>query len=398
METATRAIQTIEARVETGLQSGIDKAIDILKKYNIMPKPEENQIADILEKIREVDEPKVLALANILQYGGAFSELVTNKIQDERSAHRYEKILKIFDSIVEDADKLIAQYDDKRLTFMEKAKKRWMRFRRGTFHDRFEKFKSTYMDVQRDVKPQVLAEEEVIAAYHDYRIEHKKGAILSAQLVKSEEVRVSEKRKAFADIKVDEAADLEARARTDVELAQAKRNLEIEEQNQNRINKINLMMTAGGTVADNVYARITEINKRKTDLYETAIIDFCTQREIIAGLDFALMALSGLSEATKVHKEYREGMDRALRVLGKVDGQLSQEATVEANRSFYSPETMKELWSSFVTNYRNTRRLMKETQEQAKKDVLEIVKARDDAVTEIRNILLEEQQYAKATA
>ncbi|MCX6710984.1 MAG: cell surface protein, partial [Candidatus Woesearchaeota archaeon] len=134
--------------METGLQKYLGNAVEVLNQLKIVPKKDEAYgLASLLEEVKDVDEPKVLAIARVVQYMGTFNELVRDNVEAINFSDRYGDITRMFDSIRDDSKGLVEQLEDGRIDGKEKLRNFFMRITRGTPHNRFMKIRDMYLDV-----------------------------------------------------------------------------------------------------------------------------------------------------------------------------------------------------------------------------------------------------------
>ena len=99
--------------METKMQVYLDKALKVLENFEIVQKEgEESKLAELLQDVVAVDEPKVLAVAKTLRHMSAFNALVRENVSGMKFSDRYNQITKLFDSIRNDYQNLIKQIDD----------------------------------------------------------------------------------------------------------------------------------------------------------------------------------------------------------------------------------------------------------------------------------------------
>ena len=127
------------------IQKYLDRSVEVLERFGFLDRAqEESQLANLLEDIVSVDEPRVVSIAKTVRHIGDFSELVREKVQDTNVSDRYADITYLFDSVREDSKRVIVQLKDGKIDLKERISNLWMRLRRGTTHDIFEKIKNTY--------------------------------------------------------------------------------------------------------------------------------------------------------------------------------------------------------------------------------------------------------------
>jgi hypothetical protein len=125
--TMTKATRQIEESVaSTGMQKYLDKALGTLKKLGIGTRDDVPQeMIKMLEELKDLDEAKVLAIANTIKHMSTFNALVRDNVENITVGNRYLDISQMFDSIREDSKTLIHQLDDGKISTTEKMQN-WM--------------------------------------------------------------------------------------------------------------------------------------------------------------------------------------------------------------------------------------------------------------------------------
>ena len=123
----------------------LNRAIDGLRDLGLVPEStEEAPIVALLDRISDLDETKVVAIARTLNQASLFNEVVREQISGMSLANRYEDITGSFNSIRDDARTMVDQLEDGKIDTFEKIANVWMKVTRGDIQSRFEKIKSTY--------------------------------------------------------------------------------------------------------------------------------------------------------------------------------------------------------------------------------------------------------------
>ncbi|MFH1072180.1 MAG: cell surface protein, partial [Nanoarchaeota archaeon] len=174
--------------METSLQLYLDKAFGGLAKHNItlQQHEEDSKLAELLEEVVQVDEPKVLAVAKVISNMGAFNALVRDNVQMMHVSDRYQHITESFDSIREDSKVLLEQIADGRIDKSERLRNFAMRITRGTPHQRFNKIKDIYNDVTDDGATQLDCENVIMNSYMDFRFALKDAEGLALQVLQTQ--------------------------------------------------------------------------------------------------------------------------------------------------------------------------------------------------------------------
>ncbi|MBZ0151414.1 MAG: cell surface protein, partial [Planctomycetes bacterium] len=178
------APQSMPTKSTSSVQKYLDQALTVLQKYGVLPKQDAPpELTRLLEEVRHVDEPKVMTIARTVQYMQSFNAMVRDNVEDIRVGNRFLDISQQFDSIRDDSKTLIAQLDDGKISFTEKMSNLWMKLRRGTPSDRFQKIAEIYRAVTGDTQQQLQKEAAIMEGYIDFRFALKEAEIVARELL-----------------------------------------------------------------------------------------------------------------------------------------------------------------------------------------------------------------------
>src|SRR5262245_7380697 len=163
----------------------LDKASGALRDLGLMPeKIEPAPINALLEKISDLDQDKIALIARTLGQTEVFNEVVREQTSKMEIGQRYQGITNGFNSIRDDAKRLVDQVADGKLDMMERGTNMWMKIARGDIADRFEKIRKTYLSVTKETKNQNERESKILDAYRDYRGARKHAAVITPDAIK----------------------------------------------------------------------------------------------------------------------------------------------------------------------------------------------------------------------
>ena len=122
----------------------LDKALNSLPApLGLMPtKPSESQIVAMIKKISDRDEEKAAAIARTLNNTTVFNEVVREQITAMKVGERYEQIVNAFNSIRDDAYKMVNQLEDGKIDTGERLSNFWMKVYRGDIPSRLKKLRT----------------------------------------------------------------------------------------------------------------------------------------------------------------------------------------------------------------------------------------------------------------
>src|SRR5688572_14948329 len=166
----------------------LDKAMTRLRDLGLVPeKAEEAPIVALLNRVSDLDQDKVVAIARTLSQASLFNQVVREQIAGMELGERYAKITDGFNSIRDDAKAMVEQVEDGRIDTFERLANVWQKATRGDIAGRFEKVKKVYLDVVKDSKDQIEREQLILQAYLDFRGALKESEVLALHVLKTAE-------------------------------------------------------------------------------------------------------------------------------------------------------------------------------------------------------------------
>jgi hypothetical protein len=128
----------------------LDKAVGALRDLGLQPaKVEDAPINALLEKISDLDKDKIAVIARTLGQTSVFNEVVREQTAAMDIGTRYQDIAQSFNSIRDDAKKMVDQMDDGKIDLMERVSTVWMKVSRGDISDRFDLIRKKYLRLWR---------------------------------------------------------------------------------------------------------------------------------------------------------------------------------------------------------------------------------------------------------
>ena len=163
----------------------LDKAMTRLRDLGLVPeKTEEAPIVALLNRVSDLDNDKVVAIARTLSQASLFNQVVREQVASMSLGERYAKITDGFNSIRDDAKSMVEQVEDGRIDTFERLANVWQKATRGDISGRFDKIKKIYLDVVKDSKDQIEREQVILQAYLDFRGALKESEVLALQVLK----------------------------------------------------------------------------------------------------------------------------------------------------------------------------------------------------------------------
>lgn len=277
----------------------LDKALGALRELGLVPeKSGEAPIVALLNKITELDEDKIVAIARTLSQASLFNEVVREQISDMRIGERYEGITSAFDSIREDAKSMVGQLEDGKVDTMERLSNIWMKVTRGDIPTRFVKIKDTYLEVASDSKDQIEREQLILDAYQDFRGALKESEVLGLQVLKKAETLLEDRKQALKvagdAVQQHQGDDREALARLELTRDERLRELQDEEKRFQIAKDLSDNMTVSYNTTEVVMARLMQTTNAKERVYAQAVSFFGTNETVLTALSASFTGLHGL--------------------------------------------------------------------------------------------------------
>jgi hypothetical protein len=331
----------------------LEKASNSLRDMGLMPaKVEPSPINALLEKIADFDKDKVATIARTLAQGEVFNEVVREQTSKMEIGERYQQITNGFNSIRDDAKRLVDQVADGKVDMLERGTNIWMKIARGDIADRFDKVRGVYLAVTKETKNQIEREAKILDAYRDYRGALKHAEVMALEILGKAEAKLETAKKALGESsdKVAGFSGKDPAERAKLELARDEelRRTQEEEKRYQIAKDLSDNMTIGYNTSEVIMARLMQLTSTKERVYSQAVSFFSTNDSVLTALKASFTGMFGLHESTKTLDAMKEGMSKSLEDLAKI-GDKVQEAAVRAG---YGPtiraDAVKQLVDSVV--------------------------------------------------
>ena len=369
-----------------------DRAMNQLRDLGLVPEQsDEAPIVTLLNRLTQLDEAKVTAIARTLSQASLFNEVVREQVSSMKLGERYEEITDSFNSIRDDAKSMVDQVEDGKIDTFERISNVWMKVTRGDISSRFEDIKETYLEVATDSRDQIEREHLILNAYQDFRGALKESEILALDVLKTAETRWEAAKATVTEaadaVEAFEGDDLVARAK--LELARdAKVRLLQEDEDRYQIAKdLSDNLTVSYNTSEFVMARLLQTTSAKERVYKQAIMFFGTNETVLTALSASFTGLFGLHESTEALEAMKEGMSKSLEDLADIGGKV-QEAAVRAG---YGPtiraDAVKKLVDSVVNFQARSREIIEEMRVLATKNAEEIRDSVEDGKQRLARLI-----------
>lgn len=351
--TASTAGGKLESR--SSMQRYLDKAVSVLERFGILPGQDvPAELTRLLDEVRHVDEPRVLAIAKTVQYMSSFNAMVRDNVENIDIGNRYLTIAQKFDSIRDDSKKLIGQLDDGKIGFSEKVSNLWMRIRRGTPSDRFEEIAEVYRAVSKSTKDQLEKEQNIMDGYIDFRFALKESEILAREVLQTQVGILDEAKSGLgkAQSAVDAAGDTDASKRSKLELSrdEAQHAFQVEDRNYQLLKDIAENLAIGYDVGETLITKLKQTHDVKDQVFRRSVTFFTTNEHVFTILGAVYTSQHGLHEATQSHEALKEGVNKGLEDVADLGRDLERAALEAGYGSTINPASVEKLVRA-ITDY-----------------------------------------------
>ncbi|MGD8339665.1 MAG: cell surface protein [Gammaproteobacteria bacterium] len=361
----------------------LDKALTQLRDLGLLPnEQQEAPIVALLDRISDLDEDRIVAIARTLSQASLFNEVVREQISGMEIGERYEKITDAFDSIRKDAKNMVEQFEDGDISAWERLHNIWVKVTRGDIAHRFEKIKETYLEVADDSREQIERERVILTAYMDFRGALKEAEVSAFEVLEKGEAGVERAKAALEAavkaVEADDGSDPAARAQLELKRDEQLRAVQTADERFQIAKDLSDNLTVGYNTSEVVMARLMQTTNAKDRVYKQAISFFGTNETVLTALSASFTGLHGLHESTQTVDAMKEGVSDSLEDLADIGGKV-QEAALEAG---YGPtiraEAVKKLVESVVNYQTRSREIIEEMRSLATKNANDIRDAVED--------------------
>ena len=364
------------------LTNYLERSMNSLRSIGITFPSQDAPVLALLDKVSVYDANRVTNIAATLQQSTVFNAAVRDKLQGMDIGSRYADISASFDSIRDDAQKMMEWMADGKLQLSERVQLTWLNLRRGSIPDRFEDIRKNYLAVAKSANEQIELEALILDAYQDYRLAMKSAEVDACEVQKLAQVQMDAKRKALADAGAAlESPDLEATERVRLELARdvALRDLQEEDKRFQIITDIADQLKAAYNAAELVFARHNQYRSVKERLYQRAVSFFSTNETVLSGLAAGFTSSSGLAETTNTINAMTDGINASLEAQASVGGEQLDAALKAGYGANLKASSVKALADAVVEFQESSLNLIQELRKESSTASAEIQTITEDS-------------------
>ncbi len=326
----------------------LDSALDVLKKFgskgqNTAPQ----ELIALLENVKHLDEDRVLAIADVIKHMSSFNALVRENVESIQVGNRYMEITQMFDSVREDSKNLIAQLDDGRISGTEKLSNWWMKIRRGSPSDRFEKIVEIYGDVAKDTKEALVSERAIMDGYIDFRFALKEAEVLGRELLDLHAPILEQAKDGLSTAQdaLDNYKGEDEGGKSVLELArdEARQKYEEEDKTYQLLKDICENLEIGYDVGETLITKLKQTHDVKERVFRRAVTFFTTNEHVFTILGTVYTSQHGLHEVTQATEAMKAGVNKGLEDVATLGRELERAALKAGYGSTINPESVQKL-------------------------------------------------------
>ncbi len=372
----------------------LDKAVGALRDLGLAPgKAEDAPINALLEQISNLEPEKIAVIARTLGQTTVFNEVVREQTTAMDIGTRYQDIAQSFNSIRDDAKKMVDQIADGKLDVFERITNVWMKLSRGDIADRFDTIRKKYLEVTSSTKDQIKREGIILDAYRDFRGALKQAEVLALEVLKTAEAKLEAEKKALEEASqaVSSFAGTEPAERARLEMTRDERlRLTQDMDKRYQIAKdLSDNLTVSYNTSEVIMARLMQTTNAKERVYAQAISFFSTNDSVLTALKASFTGMFGLHESTQTLEVMKEGVSKSLETLAEI-GDKVQEAAVKAG---YGPtiraDAVKKLVDSVIGFQERSLTIVDEMRKLSTQNSAEIRDAVEDGKKRIAKLVAE---------
>jgi hypothetical protein len=363
----------------------LDKAMNTLHDMGLAPTEQssaDDPMIALLDRISGFDEGRVTAIARTLSQSSTFNEVVREQVRAMEIGSRYEDITEAFNSIRDDAKKMVDQLEDGKIDTFERLSNVWMKATRGDIAARFDKIKQTYLDVTASTDDQVQREQRILGAYQDFRGAMKQSEVLALEVLKKAEGQLeaakAEVDKAMAAVEGFSGDDAAQRARLEMARDERVRDLQDVEKRYQIAKDLSDNITVSYNTSEVVMARLQQTTNAKERLYQQAVSFFTTNETVLTALTASFTGMFGLGESTATVNAMKDGVSESLEVLAEIGGKVQEEAVKAGYGPTIRAESVKKLVDSVVSYQTHSREIIEQMRRESTRNAEEIRDAVED--------------------
>lgn len=370
----------------------LQKALDSLKVLGVgSPDTGTAPIVDLLKRISDVDEDRVLVIARTLSHQQNFDSLVANQISQINFGSRFDDIVKRFDSIRDDSKRLVVQAERSAPTIGDRVSNVVMKLTRGDISDRFDAIRKTFDAVISDVGSQVERERNILEAYADFRSSIKEAEIIAYEVkaMLDEDLKAAQEKVADAMALVQQASDASPQEKSRLELERdvAQRAAKDVEDRWQIATDLANNLQVSYSVTEVTMAKLAESHMAKDRLFKQSVAFMSTNSSVLTALKATYTGLLGLHESTQALDAMHDGISKSLESIADVGTKITENALRKGYGPSIRAQSVKKLVDSVVEFQENSTKIIADMRKESEQNAKEIRDTVEDGKRRIADLV-----------
>lgn len=355
----------------------LDKALAALRSLGLATLEQSNAPAvSLVSQLVDVDEAKVVAIARVLQQSSHFNAVMRDEVTSAQVSDRYTVIIRAFDSIRDDAKRMVEQLSDGKIDVRERAQNLWMSITRGDIPSRFAKIRNTFLEVSKDTADQLDREGRILAMYADFRFSLKEAEIQASELLALQSHRLNTAKASLdaaqAAVAAGDPSDGATYGRLALARDEALRSLQDEDARYQIAKDLADTLQTAYAASEAVMARVYQSHEVKKRVNQRSIVFFSTNETVFTALNTAFVTQQGLHETTQTLNAMVDGVNQGLESVADIGDGVLHEGLKAGYGATIGVDAVRKLVDAVVRFQETSIGEIEELRAQATRDAAEI--------------------------
>lgn len=307
-------------------------------------------------------------------------------------SERYTTIIRAFDSIRDDAKRMVEQLSDGKIDVRERAQNLWMSVTRGDIPSRFEKIRTTFLDVSKDTGDQLERESRILGMYADFRFSLKEAEIQANELLALQFERLGRAKtnldRAQSAVAGGDQADGATYGRLVLARDEALRSMQDEDARYQVAKDLADSLQTAYAASEAVMARVHQSHEVKKRVNQRSIIFFGTNETVFTALNTAFVTQQGLHETTQTLNAMVDGVNKGLESVAEIGDGVLHDGLKAGYGSTIGVEAVRKLVDAVVRFQETSITEIEELRAQATRDAAEISNVVEQGKKRVSSLLL----------
>lgn len=368
------------------------RAIEALDNLGLkVREPNSAPIAALIRNVSEIDETRAIIIARTIAQQEVFDTVVAEQVSGVTVGQRYERIAQDFDSIRDDAKRMVDQLSDGKISLGERISNIVMKVTRGDIADRFDNIRKVHLEVTEDTRRQIEREEVILESYRQFRGALKEAEVLAYEILEQAERRLDQAKEILdAAVKaVEESAGASnaERARLELERDAALHAYQKEDDRYQVAKDLADNLRVSYNTTEVVMARLVQTHEAKRRLWQQAVVFFKTNTTVLSALKASFTGLAGLHETTQTIEAMKDGLSTSLETLAELGGKVQEAAVRTGYGATIRAESVRKVVDSVVQFQERVAEIIREERQHATANANEIRESVEAGKRRLANLL-----------